>query len=87
MPALHVVLGPQTSTKLEEIAQVTEESKTALVHRLIREEWERQRALYTNQPVKVDVDITRFNPPSPADRDRVFVAGGPVHGPITVDGH
>lgn len=43
MPALHVLLGTQTAKKLDEICQVTEESKTSLVARLIREEWDRQR--------------------------------------------
>lgn len=42
---LHVILGDQTAKKLDEIAQATEENKTALIHRLIREEWQRQREL------------------------------------------
>lgn len=41
---LHVILGDQTAQKLDEITIVTEESKTAVVARLIRDEWERERA-------------------------------------------
>lgn len=44
MPALHVIIGDLTANKLDEILQVTEETKTGLIARLIREEWERERA-------------------------------------------
>jgi hypothetical protein len=41
--ALHINLGDQTAKKLDELSLVLEENKTALVSRLIREEWERER--------------------------------------------
>lgn len=69
MPALHVILGPQTATKLDEIAQVTEESKTALVHRLIREEWARQRDAYV---APIATSPPRFDPANVGDRGAVF---------------
>jgi predicted transcriptional regulator len=43
--ALHINLGDQTAKKLDELSMVLEENKTALVSRLIREEWQRQREL------------------------------------------
>lgn len=64
MPALHVILGPQTATKLDEIAIVTEESKTAIVARLIREEWDREREKRSAQPILASAEPQRFIPPS-----------------------
>lgn len=40
--ALHVRLKAQTAKKLDEIMRVTEEGPTALIARLIREEYERR---------------------------------------------
>ena len=39
---LHVRLGPRTAKMLEELVAVLEEGKTPLIHRLIRDEHDRQ---------------------------------------------
>lgn len=52
MPALHVIIGDLTANKLDDILQVTEETKTGLIARLIREEWERERTKVAGQPIQ-----------------------------------
>lgn len=71
MAHLHAVIGDQTTKKLEDILQVTEENRTTLIARLIREEWERQREAYSSSAIYVG------GSPEPirVDRDRVFIAG------------
>lgn len=52
MPALHVIIGDLTANKLDDILLVTEETKTGLVARLIREEWEREREKFSARPIQ-----------------------------------
>lgn len=84
---LHVILGDQTAKKLDELTAVLEENKTSLVHRLIREEWQRQREL---QPPFTNTTLTPGDVTHTADelvaeverglvgRHAVFQPGGMV---------
>ena len=82
---LHVILGDQTAKKLDEIALVTEESKTSLVARLIREEWERQREKFAGQPIQTgpfpdSVYVGGLVDPADVSREVAFqVARGAEH--------